>query len=125
MVMHKPLNQVKKYIFIVLFLGILSVLAILNQYSEAQTYKSTQVNENIQTAISSQDAEGMTQQNMNIDFLENLENYIRKQTEIKAQAFLDANGMHKKKVVVKAEGVYIETGGQKLAVIRVSDQGEQ
>jgi hypothetical protein len=81
-----------------------------------------QPNVGIQAVISSQDAEGMTRKDMTPDFLTNLENYTRQQIQIKSQAYLEANGVRDKKIVIKADGVYIETGGQKLAVIKVSDQ---
>jgi hypothetical protein len=86
------------------------------------TANSQQVDANIQTAISSQDTDGITRKDMTPEFLTNLVNYTRQQLEIKTQAYLEANGIRNKKVIVKAEGVYVEAGGQKLAVIRVSDQ---
>lgn len=81
-----------------------------------------QVDANIQTAISSEDAQGITRRDMTLEFLKRLESYTRQQLEIKSQAYLEANGVRNKKVIVNAEGVYVETGGQKLAVIRLSDQ---
>lgn len=98
---------------------VLLLLAALSLSGSASAQKPNVI---MQTLISSQDAEGMTRKDMTMNFLSSLENYNRQQLQIKTQANLEAKGFPNKTVVIKSESVYLETGGQKLAVIRLADQ---
>jgi len=77
----------------------------------------------IRTVVSSQEAEGVTQAQMDVDFLKNLETYMVERATIKAKESLAAAGYPNLSVEYKSEATYVESGPMKLAIIRMSTQG--
>lgn len=77
----------------------------------------------IRTLVSSQDAEGVTQAQMDLDFLKNLETYTVERARIKAKEHLASAGYPNASVRYTSEATYVESGRVKLALIRMSSQG--
>jgi len=72
----------------------------------------------IQTIVSTQDSEGITQENLNLTFLKNFEEYSLGRFKVKLEEFSQGQGASKNNIEVKSEAVYVEVGVKKLAVIR-------
>lgn len=79
---------------------------------------------NIQVLVSSQDAEGLTQSLMNLDFLKMLEDHTVERVKANAKKYLASKGISNSAVDVRSESTYVQSGATKLAVIRLygSDQ---
>ena len=77
----------------------------------------------IRTLVSSQDAEGVTQDQMNLDFLKNLEAYTVQRVTAKTNENLAASGHPNLKAQFSSEATYVEGGPTKLALIRLSTTG--
>jgi hypothetical protein len=95
--------------------------ARLTQKAQAKTQASSP---QIQTAVSSQDPDGMGRKDLTMAFLRNLEAYTRTELSKKYQAYLEAQGIHDRHIALKIDGTYLETRGQKLAIIKVSDESD-
>ena len=76
---------------------------------EAASSSQPSANQEIRVVISSQDSEGATQQNFDLNFLKNLEAYTVERVKIKTNAA----------VQFTSEATYVESGPMKLAVIRL------
>lgn len=90
---------------------------------EARAKKTSSPAPAIQTLVSSQDAEGVTQQQMDLDFLRNLEVYTVQRATAKTNEKLAAAGHPDMKVRFTSEATYVESGPIKLALIRLSATG--
>jgi hypothetical protein len=80
---------------------------------------STQQPTDIRVVVSSQDAQGVTQNNMDINFLKNLEDYTVTRLKQKTKEILVARGLQGDEPNITSEAVYVGDGKNKLAVIRV------
>ncbi len=126
MVMHKPLNQAKKYIFIVLFLSILSVLALLKQYGDAQT--STSHTKNAATiapvtAVATlQDAEGATEADFDLSSLKRIEKMVVDASVKSARETYASTGndVSKFNPHVISDSHFVSVQGKKLGVIKLA-----
>ncbi len=76
-------------------------------------------NQEIRVVVSSQDAEGVTQQNFDINFLKNLEAYTIKRVKQKANEYFASQGQQNTQLDITSEATYVETGPTKLAVVRL------
>jgi hypothetical protein len=77
----------------------------------------------IRALVSSQDAEGVTQAQMNLAFLKKFESYIVERITIKkTRESLAAAGYPDASVHFTSEATYVESGRTKLAFIRMSGQ---
>lgn len=74
----------------------------------------------IQVVVSVQDAEGVTQADLNMTFLKNLETYTVERVTKKTRDGMVANGYQGPDVSFDSEALYVEPGAMKLAVIRLS-----
>ncbi|MEO8600351.1 MAG: hypothetical protein ABI656_11035, partial [bacterium] len=79
-------------------------------------------NQEIRTFVSSQDAESVTQKNLDIDFLKNLEAYTVGRVKTKIRELPNSP-----KIDITSEATYVESGPMKLAIIRLrgSDSSNQ
>lgn len=98
-----------------------AIIAITALFAPSVMFAQAQAPQ-IQTAMSSQDPSGMSREDMTIAFLRNLETYTRVELDKKNKAYLEAHGKRNMKIELKVDGIYLEAGGQKLAIIKVSDQ---
>ncbi len=82
----------------------------------------------IRVASSRGDSEGVTQDQLSPTFLRNLETYtVERIGTLAAQAAKDQGNAGQGAVITSSEAVYVETGGKKLAVLRLkgSDKSYQ
>lgn len=89
--------------------------------NKAQPLKRTESapSEEIQIVVSKQDAQGVTPQQMDLNFLKNLELYILERTKIKTKEYLTEKGYPDEKLDINSEATFVETGSLKFAVIRL------
>lgn len=76
-------------------------------------------NQEIRVVVSSQDSEGVTQQNFDMNFLKNLGAYTVQRVKVKAKEFLESQGHPNAQLDISSEATYVESGPMKLAVIRL------
>lgn len=86
---------------------------------EAASAPQPIANQEIRVVVSSQDSEGATQQNFDLNFLKNLEAYTVERVKIKTKEFLASQGYPNADVNFTSEATYVESGSLKLAVIRL------
>lgn len=79
----------------------------------------------IRIVVSSQDAEGITQEQMNLDFLKNLETYTVERVKVKAREYLASVGQTNAIIDIASEATYVEAGPVKLAIVRLKDAGSR
>lgn len=89
--------------------------------AEATRAATPAANNKIRIVVSSQDAEGATQRDFDLEFLKNLEAYVVERTKVKAAEYLASQGI-KETVELTSEATYVESGPVKLAVIRMRDR---
>ena len=70
--------------------------------------------EDVRVLVSSQDAEGVTKEKFDLDFLKNLEAYTLERVKIKIRELPNSP-----QIDITSEATYVESGSQKLAVIRL------
>lgn len=92
---------------------------------EAEAARLARSSAVIRTVSSSQDAEGVTQDQMSIDFLHNFESYAVERIKVKAEDYLASIGRPNDQVNLSSEATYVLSGAVKLAVIRISDAGSR
>jgi hypothetical protein len=73
----------------------------------------------MRVVVSSQDSGGVTQNDFDLNFLNNLEAYTVERTKQKTKEILASRGYPKEKIDVTSEANYVESGPMKLAVIRM------
>ena len=86
---------------------------------EAASAPQPTANQEIRVVVSSQDSEGATQQNFDLNFLKNLEAYTVERVKVKTKENLASKGHPNADVSFTSEAIYIENGPMKLAVIRL------
>ncbi len=87
--------------------------------SRAQPAQSKQ----IRLVVSTQDAGGVTQDQLDLAFLKNLETYIVERVKIKSKAYLESIGQPNISVDISSEAIYVYAGKIKLAVVRLKSVG--
>lgn len=126
MVLPKPVNQAKKYIFIVLFLSILAVLALLKKYSDTQIYKNIAKNSSgiapITTAAYLEEAGGHTEADFDLSSLKRMENVfvdasVKTTREIYARTGKDVSKFNPH---VISNSQFVTVRGKKLGVVKLS-----
>ena len=70
----------------------------------------------------SQDADGVTQDNFNLHFLQSIEIYTKEKVKEKAEAYLQSQGSNKK-IDFQSTSVYVKAQHMKLAIVRLSASG--
>lgn len=126
-------KQVNWKIVLILLIGIPIVNFVAGQLGKTAAEK---VNQNeatarrpaphaaeIHTLASSQDAEGVTQEKMDLDLLKYLETYTVERATTKANEKLRAAGYTDISIHYTSEATYVESGHMKLAFIRMSAEG--
>lgn len=86
---------------------------------ESTTLSSPNPNQEIRVVVSSQDPEGVTQQNFDLNSLKNLEAYTVERVRQKTKEYLASQGYPNTNVEFTSEATYVESGSVKLAVIRL------
>lgn len=84
-------------------------------YAENSNEKSK-----IYAAISIQSADGVTQGDMNQEFLKILENHITQRVKFHAEQYLKSIGSKTKTIKIEASSVYLFLENKKLAVTRIN-----
>ncbi|MEE9913634.1 MAG: hypothetical protein K4571_18130 [Deltaproteobacteria bacterium] len=74
--------------------------------------------ESIKVFVTTQDAGGAIEQQMDMNFLRNLENYTAERLKTNINKSLESKGISAGDLNIKSESVYVESGGKKFAVIR-------
>jgi hypothetical protein len=89
---------------------------------EALSSPAQASDQGIRIIVSSQDAEGVTQQNLDINFLKNLEAYTVERVKAKIRELPNSPYID-----ITSEATYVESGSMKFAVIRLrgSDDSNQ
>ena len=95
----------------------------VNATEDKSAQHSTGSSQEIRTIVSSQDNEGITQEQMDIDFLKKLEAYTRERSKVKAKQYLASVGQANAPVEMTSEATYVQSGHVKLAVIRLRSTG--
>lgn len=72
----------------------------------------------VRVVVSSHDAEGVTQRDLDLPFLKNLEAFTVERTKLRGEEYLSSQGHPKPHLDVSSEATYVESGRIKLAVIR-------
>jgi hypothetical protein len=91
--------------------------------NENLTNKASNAESKIQVIASSQDAQGVTQEQLDINFLNNLESYTRERVKIKTKERLISLGYPNTEVSFASEATYVQNGKTKLAIIRLKSEG--
>lgn len=89
---------------------------------EALSAPAQAAGQDIRVIVSSQDAEGVTQKNLDINFLKNLEAYTVERVRAKIRELPNSP-----QIDITSEATYVESGPMKFAVIRLrgSDSSNQ
>ena len=104
----------------ILFIATLSVATLGARAISSHNGRSAVIG-HIQVDVTSQDANGLTARDLNLDFLRSLEAYIIQETSQKMRQSGLSNP-EPETSHVSSEAVYVE-GGKKLAVIRLQTAG--
>jgi len=77
--------------------------------------------------VGSQDAEGVTQEQLDLNFLNNLEAHTLERVKVKVKDRLMSLGYSDVEPALTSEATYIQSGKTKLAIIRIkgNDAGNQ
>jgi len=70
--------------------------------------------------VASQDAEGVTQKDLNLNFLKRFETLVVRRTKVNARKYLVSQGYPNAKIDISSESTYVYSGSIKLIVIRLS-----
>ena len=73
----------------------------------------------IRVVAASQDAEGVTQNDLDMAFLKKIEIYTVERVKVKAKEYLASRGQTDAQVELISESLYVEAGRLKLAVVRL------
>lgn len=77
------------------------------------------VKNEIRVVVFSQDAEGVTQQDLDLVFLKNFETYTIERVKLNAKKYLTSQGYPNANLDIISEATYVESGTRKLAIIRL------
>lgn len=104
---------------IVLIDPVVKIVANFVNQNESNVLESKQKNDEIKTLVSSQSSDGVTTDNFDVNFLNNLESYTAARLN---QKLLE--NASTKNLKVNTSATYVGTGLQKLAIIRVTTNGD-
>lgn len=125
-VLHKPLNQSKKFLFIILFVGLLAVMAVLKQYGEAKPTKSSASSSpqvNSVTAVSTlQETGGATEADFDLPSLKRIEKFVVDASVKSSRETYAATGndVSKFNPHVVSDSQFVNVQGKKLGIIKLS-----
>lgn len=88
-----------------------------NEKENKNNFQNSSV-ESVKAFATIQDAGGATEQQMDMNFLRNLESHTAERIKINTKKSLESKGLSVGELSIKSESVYVESGGKKLAVIR-------
>lgn len=121
---RKPQMKRFNWKYLVLIALVFLIVKQLAVYLGETVSQQTQVvNKDIRVVASSQDAEGATQQDLGISFLNALEAYTVERVRLKTKEALASQGHLNANLNIVSEAVYVESGAMKLAVIRLRISG--
>lgn len=83
---------------------------------------NAQTGAEVEAFVFSQDAEGVTQADFDLDFLRQMETHILEATRVKADEYLASIGKGAIKSKLTSQAAYMEAGTKKLMIIRISDE---
>lgn len=86
---------------------------------EAASAPQSGLNQRIKVVASSQDSDGLTQKNFDLNFLKSLEAYTVERVKMKTNEYLSSQGLPSTNVDFISEANYVESGSIKLGVIRL------
>lgn len=121
----KNLNW-KYFIIIILAIPIVSFMgktigkneAIRQNEKENKNVSQNSSVDSVKAFATIQDAGGATEQQMDMNFLRNLESYTAERIKINTKKSLESKGISAGDLNIKSDSVYVESGGKKFAVIR-------
>jgi len=79
--------------------------------------------DDVQTFMSVQSADGVTQEMMDINFLNALEDHTKKRTKYHVEQYLKSIGQEAGRFKIGASSIYVIASGYKLAVVRLTLAG--
>lgn len=91
------------------------------QIEEIRSPQTTK--QEIKVVVTSQNSEGATQQNFDINFLSNLEAYTVERVKANTNKALASQGLEPLQSDITSEAMYVWGGSRKLAVIRLRQPG--
>lgn len=77
----------------------------------------------LRVVASSQDAEGVTQDQLDLTFLKNFEAYTVERVKVRANEYLASIGLPPSDVAMESEATYVDAGARRLVVIRLRGEG--
>lgn len=86
------------------------------EYAQNQAQKPES---KVKVVVASQDAEGVTQDKLDINFLNNLEAYTLERVKVKTKERLVSLGYPDTEVNFTSEATYVQSGKTKLAIVRI------
>lgn len=119
----------KHVVVLLLAMPFLNQLAGYLGRSEAQhlvekTRSPQTTTQEIKVVVTSQNAEGATQQNLDINFLNNLEAYTVERVKVNTNKERALLGLAPIQSVITSEALYVWGGSRKLAVIRLRESDD-
>jgi len=93
--------------------------------SESASTMQTDQKSQIRLVVSSQDAGGTTQDQLDLTFLKNLEAYTVARTKTKMKEYFASIGQPNIPINITSEAIYVQAGSIKLAIIRLKDAGSR
>lgn len=88
--------------------------------NNSQSVRTQDADLEIKVGVSRQDSMGKTQQDLDQNFISNLETYTVDRVKVKAREYLASIGKSDEKINLTSSAVYVEYGTLKLAVIKIN-----
>jgi len=92
--------------------------AIRQNEREKQANVQTDMVQGVKAVVAVQDSGGVTPQQMDMNFLSNLESYTAERIKVNVKKSVEVKGLSVGDMNIKSESNYVESGGRKFAVIR-------
>jgi hypothetical protein len=92
---------------------------------EAKAPLSSPSNQEVKIIVSSQDGQGITQDQMDLDYLKGLEAYTLERVKVNTRKYLASKGRENEVVEATSDAIYAYSGSTKLAVIRIYGEGSR
>ncbi|BCO31170.1 hypothetical protein TspCOW1_12730 [Thiohalobacter sp. COW1] len=86
---------------------------------ERATLSSPSPYQEIRVVVTSQNSQGVTQHDFDLNFLHNLEAYAVERAKQKTKEYLASEGYPNTNIDFSSEAIYVESGSVKLAVVRL------
>jgi len=91
----------------------------IQQNEQERNYNSQKnLSDGVKAYVAIQDAGAVTEQQMDMNFLKNLELYTAERIKTNINKSLESKGMSVKNLNIQSESVYVESNGKRFAVIR-------